>query len=97
MQHKNLLTEEEQERLYLIHHMHHLEDNNEVIHELHHCLLFSQPNMQGEGFSVGHLLAEEKLYHILDKPAPRALYDHANNSFLILEIEIGNQKYQIVT
>lgn len=97
MQHKNLLTEEEQERLYLIHHMHHLKGSNEVIHELHHCPLFSEPDMQGEKFSVDHLFVENKLYHILDKQAPQTLYDHTNNSFPILEVGINNRKYFVVT
>ncbi len=97
MQHKNLLTEVEQERLYLIHHMHHLEDSNEVIHELHHCFLFSKPDMQGEKFSVDHLFLKNKLYHILDRKAPQTLFDHANNNFSILEVEIDNKEYCVVT
>lgn len=99
MKHQDLLTEEEQEKqkLYLVHHMHHYLNNDEALHELHHCSLFSKPDMQGEKYSLEHLISEGKLYHVLNKKPENVLYDHANNSFEIKEIEINHKNYYILS
>jgi hypothetical protein len=42
--HQNLLSEKEQQKLYQVHHMHHLKtpSDKNARHELHHCFLFSK-------------------------------------------------------
>lgn len=96
MKHRDLISEKLQSRLYLIHHMHHYQRKNEVIHELHHCFLFSKPNMKGEKFSVKHLFLKDKLYHVLEGKVPEILFDHANNSFTIKRKEINHQTYFVI-
>lgn len=97
MPQKNLLTEEEQKRLYLVHHMHHFQDRNKkVIHDLHHCYLFTKKGMKGERFRMKHLLVKNNLFHVLDKSFVGFLYDHKNNRFKIAERKIGDKKYSIV-
>jgi len=96
MIHHDLLTEEEQVRLYLIHHMHHYPKKTEVIHELHHCFLFLKPNMKGNKFSVEHLYIKGSLYHIIKRKTPVILYDHANNKFNIETKKIDGNIYSIV-
>lgn len=80
---KNLLTEKEQERLYFIHHMHHLKSNQSALHELHHCFLFSEKNMEGDRYQIKHLVSADKLFHILNKNFSGKLYDHKNRAFKI--------------
>lgn len=95
MQHRDLITEQEQEeqRLYFVHHMHHYKDGEDTTHELHHCFLFSEPNMEGEKYTIEHLISEGELHHILNKKPEEVVYDHANNSFKTKEIELENKKY----
>lgn len=94
MKHLDLITEDEQEdqKLYLIHHMHYYQGKNDAIHEIHHCFLFSDLNMQGKKYSTDHLLLERKLYHIINGDSPEVLYDHANNSFKIEELSVKGKK-----
>ena len=95
--HPDLLTEKEQERFYLVHHMHHLISGKEDSkHELHHCFLFSRKNMRGTKYEMKHLVLDRKLYHVLKKLYSGVLFDHLNRSFKINIIEIGGKKYSIV-
>ena len=96
MKQKNLLTEREQRRFYLLHHMHHFEEKKQVIHDLHHCFLFAKRGMKGEKFKIKHLLTKGKLFHVLDKNYNGYLYDHTNNKFKITEKKIKNKKYSII-
>lgn len=98
MNHQDLLTEKEQEeqKLYLVHHMHHYQNKDGVAHELHHCPLFTKPNLEGDQYSLEHLVFEKKLYHILDRKPEGNLYDHANNSYQIKELEFANKKYYTI-
>lgn len=96
MKHNNLLTEQEQGRLYLIHHMHHYNDGKDIVHELHHCFLFDQEGMHGEKYTVSHLMIGGKLHHILDKNPPKVVFDHADNSFNVDEMELNGKKYYVV-
>lgn len=93
VKHNDLLTEEEQDTLYLIHHMHHFKRGNKIVHELHHCPLFSQKNMEGEKFNLDHLTTKNKLYHIVLGNPPTTLYDHQNNIFKITSLEHRKKKY----
>ncbi|MFH0852192.1 MAG: hypothetical protein V1845_01110 [bacterium] len=83
--HKNLLSEKEQTRLYFVHHMHHLKSRQNARHELHHCFLFSQKNMKGERYQIKHLLSGNKLSHVLDRTFSGKLYDHQNRAFKIVK------------
>lgn len=96
MKHQDLIKEADQKSLYLIHHMHHYPDNQEVIHELHHCYLFSQPNMEGEKYSVDHLFKEGQLYHVLNRKSPDLVFDHANNKFNIQEKKLAGKIYHVL-
>ena len=66
--HRDLISEQDQAKLYLVHHMHHLKSFFGAKHELHHCFLYSQKDMKGEKFEIKHfLLKNGRLLHILDK------------------------------
>ena len=95
--HQNLISEQEQAKLYLVHHMHHLKSFFGAKHELHHCFLYSQKDMKGEKFEIKHfLLKNGRLLHILDKKFSGTIFDHANNAFEIKTEEIGGKDYSIV-
>ena len=91
MRHQDLISEKDQEKLYLIHHMHHYQNGSNAVHELHHCPLFSEKEMKGKKYSIAHLLIDEKLYHILDRKPESVLYDHANNSFPTKTLTFGEK------
>ena len=94
---QDLLTEEEQKRLYLVHHMHHFKYlSNRAKHEIHHCFLFYEKNMKGDKYEIKHLLVDEKLFHVLNKLFSGYLYNHLNNSFKINIRQINNKKYSII-
>lgn len=94
--HKNLLTEKEQEHLYFIHHMHHLESHQSALHELHHCFLFSERNMKGDRYRIKHHISNGKLFHILDKTFSGKLYDHKNRAFKIVVKKIINKNQSVI-
>lgn len=98
MNHQDFLTEKEQEKqkLYFVHHMHHYQDGDQAQHELHHCPLFTKPNLEGDQYSLEHLVFAEKLYHVLDRKSENVLYDHANNSYQIKELNFSNKKYYTI-
>jgi len=74
----------EYKKLYLIHHMHHLNDNNEVLHELHHCSLYGKPDMKGEKHTIIHINTGNQLQHVIDNNFTGILYDHVNNRFNVI-------------
>jgi len=92
----NLLTENEQKRLYLVHHMHHVKSGKIAQHELHHCFLFSEKNMRGNKYALRHLLDGEKLHHVLDKKFSGKLYDHLNRAFKIIPVKIKNKEFSVI-
>jgi len=91
-----MLTEKEQERLYLIHHMHHLKSNQNALHELHHCFLFSEKNMKGDKYQIKHLVFTSKLFHVLNKTFSGRLYDHKNRAFKIAIKKILGKNRSVV-
>jgi len=94
---KNLLTEKQQQRLYLVHHMHHFRSGKtSAAHNLHHCFLFTGKKMTGRKYTIRHLLANGRLYHILTKNFSGALYDHADHAFKIKPLRIKNRVYSLV-
>lgn len=92
----NLLTENEQKRLYLVHHMHHLRVRKDAAHELHHCFLFSKKKMRGEKYKIKHLIFKGRLFHVLGRAYNGALYDHAGNEFIIKSFESSGKKYSVL-
>jgi len=94
--HKNMLTEKEQERLYFVHHMHHLKSNQSALHELHHCFLFSEKNTKGDRYQIKHLVFTGKLFHVLNKTSSGKLYDHKNRAFKIAIKKILGKNRSVV-
>ncbi|MCX6726037.1 MAG: hypothetical protein NT052_01835 [Candidatus Shapirobacteria bacterium] len=92
-QKKFLSTVEDDEdlKLYLIHHMHHFRIGSDMGHELHHCFLFSQKKMKGKKYSIVHKLYEDEAYHCLAEKFEGILYDHANNVFKIVPRKLGSR------
>ena len=78
-------------KLYLIHHMHHFKFDNDVKHELHHCFLFSQKNMKGKKYQIVHKFYKNNCFHCLKEKFKGILYDHAGNSFSIKSKRLGRQ------
>jgi len=94
---KNLLTEKQQQRLYLVHHMHHFRSGKTgVAHDLHHCFLFTGKKMAGDRYAIRHLLTSGRLCHVLDKNFSGLLYDHAGHAFKIKPLKIKNKIYSLV-
>ncbi len=82
--------------LYGLHHMHHFEKDNEIIHELHHCFLFGQKNMKGRRFTISHKRIDTEIYHMISPGFEGNLYDHANNVYRIKKTEFIDGKYYLV-
>lgn len=78
-------------RLYLIHHMHHFGKGARVRHELHHCFLFSQKKMKGKKYQIVHKFYKNDCLHCLKEKFKGILYDHAGNSFSIKPKKLGEQ------
>ena len=70
-----------QKKLYLIHHIHHFVEDNMIVHELHHCFLYTKADMKGDKYSVSHKLVANELEHALNIRFNGRLYDHDNNEF----------------
>lgn len=95
--HCDLISEQDQAKLYLVHHMHHLKNLFGVKHELHHCFLYSEKDLKGERFQIRHFLPKNgRLLHILDKNFSGILFDHANNAFEIKTEKIDGKDCSIV-
>ena len=71
--------------------MHHFKSGKTVEHELHHCFLFSQKNMNGKKYNIIHKFYKNKIYHCISRIYTGTLYDHANNSYKIREKKINNK------
>ena len=85
------------EWLYLIHHLHHFRSGKgRVIHEIHHCPLFSKKNKKGKRFNIKHLLKGDKLYHILGEDFSGIVFDHDNNSYKITPQKIKGINYPLI-
>jgi len=94
---ENLLTEQEQKKLYAVHHMHHFKaGKNGCSHDLHHCFLFTQKNMAGNKYNIKHLLSDGKLYHVLAQPFSGILYDHLNKPFKTVNIKIRRKTCSVL-
>ncbi len=92
----------EQDWIYLIHHMHPPE-KEEDMETLHHCFLFEKKGLKGKKFLQRHVKDGKVFQHALDikekdlDSAPKIVYDHLNNGFKIKVIEISKKRYAVVT
>jgi len=77
----------DEECLYLVHHPHHYLSKKDAIHELHHCFLYSQPNMKGKRYKIKHLYVDVSLFHgVSPDCSEKILYDHRNNKFKLASV-----------
>ncbi len=79
------VPEEEEDWIYMIHHMH-KPDNPEDMEVLHHCVLWTEKDEKGDSFEIKHIEEGKVLLHVLDtdiSKAPEFVYDHLNNKFPI--------------
>jgi hypothetical protein len=74
-------TDRQIQKLYLIHHMHHFQNNVEIYHELHHCFLFEGKDMKGDKHIVSHSTSDGRLQHVVEGDYTGTLFDHDNNVF----------------
>jgi hypothetical protein len=92
----------EQDWIYLIHHIHPPE-KEEDMETLHHCVLFEKKNLKGKKFSQKHVKDGKVFQHALDvkesevENAPDTVYCHLNNSYKIRVKEIDGKKYAVFT
>ncbi|MCJ7804393.1 hypothetical protein MUP35_01530 [Patescibacteria group bacterium] len=85
------IEDNQESRLYLLHHMHHFKVGSDVKHELHHCFLFGQKNMKGKKYQVVHKFYKNNCFHCLKEKFNGILYDHAGNRFSIKPKKLGKQ------
>jgi len=101
---KQIVKHAEDDWVYLIHHMHPPEGKGNVkykMEELHHCPMFEKKNTKGKKYDQMHIKDNRMLLHGLDikdnTKFPSILYDHLNNAFPIVVMEIDNKRYAIIT
>lgn len=83
--------------LYGLHHMHHFEKGDEIVHELHHCFLFEKKNMKGRKFIISHEKIGSEVYHVVSPHVEGKLYDHANNVYEIKKIQVDDKEFCRIT
>lgn len=89
-------VDDEYEKLYLLHHMHHFQSGKNIEHELHHCFLFEKKEMKGKKYLIIHKVIKKELLHCIVGNFEGKLYDHANNVYLIRKKQInGNGIFEI--
>lgn len=90
---------EEQDWIYLIHHMHPPKKVSDM-ETLHHCFLYSQKNKRGKRYSQKHVKNGDLIEHVLDiddvSKAPKVVYDHLNNGFKIKIMNINKEDYAVI-
>lgn len=101
---KQIVKHSEEDWVYLIHHMHPPEARKGIkykMEELHHCPMFENKNMGGKKYNQMHIRDGRMLVHALDikdnEKFPIVLYDHLNNAFPIVIMNINNKKYAVIT
>jgi len=89
-------VDDECEKLYLIHHMHHFKSGKNIEHELHHCFLFAKKNMKGKKYSIAHKSIKKELLHCITGNFEGILYDHANNVYEIISEDISRERISVI-
>lgn len=91
----------EQDWIYLIHHMHPPE-KEEDMETLHHCFLFEKKNMKGKKYSQRHVKDKKVFQHVLDikekevDDAPKLVFCHLNNSYKVRVVKINKKKWAVL-
>lgn len=99
---KNKKPVAEQDWIYLIHHMHPPEKEEEM-ETLHHCFLFEKKNMKGKKYTQRHVKDGKVFQHVLDieekemGEAPKTVYCHLNNAYKVRVKEINKKKWPVLT
>ena len=93
---------EEQDWIYLIHHMH-TPEKGLGMETLHHCHFWPKKNMKGKKtYEQKHVREGKIFHHVIDLKAskvkliedvPDTLYCHLNNAYKIRINEIEGEKY----
>jgi len=93
---------EEQDWIYLIHHMH-TPEKGLGMETLHHCHFWAKKNMKGKQvYEQKHVREDKIFHHVIDLKAskvksiedvPDTLYCHLNNAYKIRIKEINGEKY----
>jgi len=92
---------EEQDWIYLIHHMH-TPEKGEGMEELHHCHFWDNKKMKGIWYEQRHVREGKIFHHVVDLKAsklksiedvPDTLYCHLNNAYKIRVNEIEGKEY----
>ncbi len=93
------VPEEEQDWIYMIHHMH-KPDNPNKMEELHHCILWTEKNEKGDSFDIKHVEEKKLLLHVLDikdvTKSPDFVFDHLNNKYPIEVREVDKVEYAVI-
>lgn len=95
---------EEQDWVYLLHHIHKPE-RNQNIEILHHCHFFDKKNMKGKIFYQKHVKDDRVFQHVIDlkkskvklEDVPDTLYCHLNNAYKIRTKKIAGEKHAVFT
>ena len=88
------VPEEEEDWIYMIHHMH-KPDNPEDMEVLHHCILWTEKDEKGDSFEIKHVEEGKVLLHVLDtdiSKAPEFVFDHLNNKYPIEVREVEDDE-----
>ncbi|MCK4635069.1 MAG: hypothetical protein KAT37_04295 [Candidatus Aenigmarchaeota archaeon] len=81
---------EQENWIYLLHHMHHRKDGK---HEIHHCFVLDEDDSK---YKIEHLKDGDELLHIVLGNPPEVVLDHIGNSFLIETRAINGKEYKIL-
>jgi hypothetical protein len=90
----------EQDWIYLTHHMHPPAKASEM-ETLHHCVMWEKKNEKGDSYEQFHIKEDKVFQHALKvkdvEKSPEVVYDHLNNAFKVKVVEIGKEKYALMT
>ena len=106
---RHITPKAEQDWVYLLHHMHPPEKEEDV-ETLHHCFLFEKKGLKGKKFSQRHVKDGGVFQHVLDIKEkgsdsdfflnyllPKVVYCHLNNEYKIVIKEINDKKWAVIT
>lgn len=88
----HFVPQTEKDWVYLIHHMH----PGKVIETLDHCFLFSDKNEKAKKHSQKHVVVGGQTFHVVSDDAPDILFDHLNNEFKIVTMELNGKEYRVI-
>ncbi len=95
---KHKVPKQEQDWIYLIHHMHPPKKASEM-ETVHHCVMWEKKNEKGKNWEQKHVKDGKIFTHVLDvevDKAPEVSYDHLNNAFKITIKKIKKEQYAVI-